>query len=121
MPTPEQAVAHADALHREARRVLQEHFDATGDVHPEYAKTAGETGVAAAKIRAAAAGINDTPEITARTAEVRSNFPKIVARTLLGQPVKGRQAAYSLSESQFAQWKETGEWKGSPRPRGADA
>lgn len=111
MPTPDEAIAHADALHLEARTALMEHHTRTGKIDTQLQRQATDAAHAAGLVRAAAAAANDTPEQKARTKEMVDSFPHRLAHTLIGPGnSKGRVDAFMLSDDQFTQWQSTGTW-----------
>jgi hypothetical protein len=121
MPTPHEAVARADGLYYEARQRVQGHLNTTGEIHPGHMKALGDAGVAAGKIRAAAAHVDTPPEIIAHGESLRSNFPHVIAHTILGGDAgKGRSRMYPLSDDQFTSWESTGSWEGEPKLHPAD-
>ena len=72
--------------------------------------------VEAARVRAA--GRPAKPQNPALQKWAEGELYDRLSRTVSGpSPKEGRGTMYTLSHAQFAQWKETGEWEGDPRPR----
>jgi hypothetical protein len=111
MPTPEEAIAHADSLYDAARNALKDHMTATGEMHPELAANASKAAIAAGQVRTAVAHLGRTDEDHARTRAMIADFYDRLPRTYVtGSNAKGRVSTQTLSPDQFKAYEAGGDW-----------
>jgi hypothetical protein len=111
VPTPEEAIAHADSLHIAARNELGEHLQRTGEMHPGLLKRAMEAQRASAIVRAAAAHAELSPEVHAKARDMVADFYDRLPRTFItGADEKGRVNFQALSPEQFESYSAGGPW-----------